>query len=248
MNSIQTLMLRARRYWFVDGIWESSLGLVFLANGMAFLMLIVMPNTFIYPLVLILLLSGIAGPFLIRRLKASITYPRTGYAGSQPPLSPGVRRGVLLVQVVGVAFGWLTIPAAIFLPRLTAGQPEFRAAINMIPLFVGMILPFVAGVTLAGILFSWGRAYRIERFYPLAAFSALLGTGLSLSATVNGFHLSSDILGPLLNVGRFWGDMFSSLFNLVIYFTLMGLALLGSGLIAFRAYLRQHPAPMEEAR
>jgi hypothetical protein len=228
MNSIQTLMQRGRRYWFVDGFWEMGLGIVLLADGGAFLVLSLWTSAGIFPLVLTLLLTGAVGPFLTRQLKASITYPRTGYAGAQPSLNSGVRKWVIGVLLVLLVFAWLAIPAAIFLPRLTANQPELRAATDAIPLFVGSLLPFVIGVTLASVLASWGYKYKIERFYLLATISALVGSALSLSAILN------------------WGDIVSSLFDMSIYCTLMGLALLMSGLFTFRAYLRQNPAPMEE--
>jgi hypothetical protein len=230
MNPIQTLMLRARRYWFVDGFWEIGIGLVLLVDGVTFLA----TSAKWTPLgLLVVPYSGILGVYLIRRLKESITYPRTGYAGSQPLAGPGVQKFAPIALALMGLFSCAALPLILFAYIKVVGstfQKPFDATMSLLV----ALLPLLLGLLLASGLFYWGHKYRIMRFYGLAAGSTLVSGGLFMLSLVNGFPS--------------WQDIFSLTRELGVYCTLMGLALLGSGLLTFRTYLRQNPAPLEEAR
>ncbi len=229
MNPIQTIMLRARRYWFVDGIRELVIGVVLLTDGLAALVASVWPHTIIFPAVL--LMTGIVGPYLARRLQETITYPRTGYA-SFPPISSSILKVSLLMLALVIIMNFLNLPGV--LQAITESNPALDRPVTILRNLSTNGTPLLLGGGIAALLAVLAREYDLTRFYGFAIISALIGGGLFIASLMN---------SPL-----FGGAGFMSTLAMGIYFTLMGLALLGSGLLTFRAYLRQHHAPMEEAR
>jgi hypothetical protein len=81
---------RAQRYWNVDGLPELTMGLLWMVWGGAFLAGQSLPrgpawNIYWMFTPAVLALSGVAATWLIKRLKARITFPRAGYVEWREP-------------------------------------------------------------------------------------------------------------------------------------------------------------------
>lgn len=89
-EQFRDLESRPRRYWNIDGIPELVMGLVWILWGGAFLIGDRIPkgspaNIYWMAFPAILVFTGVASTWLVRRLKERITYPRTGYVEYREP-------------------------------------------------------------------------------------------------------------------------------------------------------------------
>lgn len=89
-TDLDDLARRPARYWTIDGLPELMLGVLWIVWGAAFLAGQALPHDWrwtAYWLTVapVLALSGIAGNWLTRRLKARVTFPRAGYVEWKAP-------------------------------------------------------------------------------------------------------------------------------------------------------------------
>ena len=117
---------RPRRYWNVDGIPELMMGLVWIVWGGALILGERIPRGSAFSLYwlmvpAILVLSGFASNWAVRKLKERLTYPRTGYIEYH---EPGRHVRVLTALVAIVSAGVL---AALLVTARTAGAGRTAA-------------------------------------------------------------------------------------------------------------------------
>jgi hypothetical protein len=164
-SQIDRAMRRPWRYWYEDGLAEMGAGAIFVVLGLCFY-----AQTLPLPQPLLLLVSmfgpliamigvGKLADWAVKRLKARLTYPRTGYVAYRR--ERGGRRW-LQRAALGAATGAL-VGALAALPALREWVPA-------------------ATGTIIGAAFLYG-GYRLElaRFYLLAAVSIVIGTLVALS-------------------------------------------------------------------
>ena len=168
-EAITALMQRTRRYWYEDGLWELATGVFFLALALFLAWQAVTPQDS-----RLWLVFGLGGPVvfigiplvayrLVGRMKARLTYPRTGYVryraeqGKRTRLLQALGMGALMGLVVSFSLlrGW-----------------EIR-----LPLFFGAVSLIVLALT--------GRSLGLHRFYLLAVWSAVVGIGAALLPVSN---------------------------------------------------------------
>lgn len=204
-EQLEELMRRTRRYWYEDGLWEMATGVFFLVVALFLALQAVIPEGSWLWLVL-----GLGGPVLfigarpvarrlVERVKARTTYPRTGYVRYSRRAKGLTRRAVwamvlivLLVVLIGIGQGWWEIE---------------------LPLFFG-----ISGTIVLALV---GRSLGLQRFFVLAAWSAVAGvvtTLLPLPALVGG----------------------------ALFWLALGLGLLTSGLYTLCRYLSSAPEPSEK--
>ena len=109
---------RAQRYWTIDGLPELLMGLLWILWGAAFLAGEALPRGPVWNIYwtftpAVLALSGVAAVWAIKRLKARITFPRTGYVEWREPSRPqrlltaavAILTASLLVTIVAIGRG-----------------------------------------------------------------------------------------------------------------------------------------------
>ena len=162
---VERAMRRPWRYWFEDGFAELALAAVFITIALAFYIETLLPPGplpslvgMLGPLVAVLGVGRLAG-WAVQRVKARVTYPRTGYVAYRRERGAGRR---LQKAALGAAVGALV--------GTVAALPALRA---WVPAATGAII---------GVAFLYG-GYRLDlaRFYLVAAFSMACGTLVSLA-------------------------------------------------------------------
>jgi len=172
---IERAMRRPWRYWFEDGLPDLALAAVFLTVALSFYLETLLPPGplpslvgVLGPLVAVLGVGRLAG-WAVQRVKARMTYPRTGYVAYRREREAGRR---LRKAALGAASGALV--------GTLAALPALRA---WVPAMTGAII---------GVAFLYG-GYRLEmvRFHLLAAFSTACGTLVALA------RLSDSLSGAI---------------------------------------------------
>ena len=207
-TSLKLAEKRAHQHWYQDGLAETAVGLYFLLLALLFYAEYFTQGANISAIGLpIVTLAGVfAMAPMIRRIKAHLTYPRTGYVTYKEP-SMRVR---WLALVVGLAVGFA-------IGLLIAKQPWAEGAVESSRSYEAAVLIWLPLAQAAVLAVGLGyAAYRFEvaRYYALAGIS--LVAGLVIMAVRLG-----DVLGT------------------AVYFTVMFLALITSGLTTLRNYLQQ---------
>ncbi len=162
---------RSRQYWYDDGLTEIATGCILLAVGFLFLAeaLGAIPSgASSLGLIAVVFGGALAARRIVHRLKARITYPRTGYVRYRQP--GGRRRSRILPGIV--AAGMAALVAVLFL---------------LAPLSLAWI-PALDGFLIGAYLLYMAQNIGLGRFYLLACFSALAGSVVSLAGL-------GDILG-----------------------------------------------------
>lgn len=184
---LRDLERRPRRYWHVDGIPELVMGLVWLVWGGALLLEEALPREgagaaayrMFVPAVLVL--SGFAANWAIARLKARLTYPRTGYIAYR---EPGRRARVLVALVV---MGAAAALAALIVSGRAAGVERSAGPALGVILSLAFVVASVRQkaphlLALSGVALALGLAFAALGLGWAAANWLFVGLGVSASA------------------------------------------------------------------
>jgi hypothetical protein len=164
---LRDLDSRPKRYWNVDGIPELVMGLVWIVWGTAFLVGEVIPrgsaaNIYwgVFPAILVL--SGVASNWVVRKLKERLTYPRTGYVEYREP-GPRVRLMTALLAVLSA--GAL---AALVVTGRAAGFERTAAPVIGVILSLAFVVASIRQkapqfLALAGVALALGAAFAALR-------------------------------------------------------------------------------------
>lgn len=183
-DDLDKTMKRTQQYWFIDGLTEIAVGILFLLIGVLFLVEALSPpeSPLAHISALGLPVLVIIGWLVARRLvavaKARLTYPRTGYVRYRPhPAGQRLSRFVV-GALVGVATALLVAALGLTAPASLAWIPALEG------LFVGLFWLY------------YGYRVSLTRFYVLGGLSVILGALIALSG-------AGDILGN----GMYFGLM-----------------------------------------
>lgn len=175
MEADQKFARRTRRYWMVDGLAELVMGSFFLLGGVLQLVSFVAPSNirgFATILIPLLMMFGIlVSRFGLHKVKARLTYPRSGYVEYRQPKRWQQMLGVL----VGFGVGFALMPLLF--------NVQFSAA----------WLPIISGVAFALLMVGMGFYMGTARFYTLALFTSVLGI-LLYFLRINGFLGASLVI------------------------------------------------------
>jgi hypothetical protein len=185
---LRDLADRPRRYWNVDGIPELMMGLVWIIWGGALILGESIPRgSFfgLYWLVVpaVLVLSGFASNWAVRKLKERLTYPRTGYIEYHDP-GGRVRILTALVAIVSAA-----VMAALLITARAAGAEHTAAPAIGVILSLALLVASVRQraphfLALAGVALTLGLAFAALRLGWAAVPWMFLWLGLA--ATILG--------------------------------------------------------------
>ncbi|HMA33101.1 MAG TPA: hypothetical protein VKY74_01375 [Chloroflexia bacterium] len=234
---VDAAIQRTRRYWFIDGLVELGMGLYSVTLGILwFVRGWVGPDSALGLGLLLLsalfgLLYALLSRPLIGWLRERLTYPRTGYA---PPPRPS-HRDLVIGGLVGAGVGILLVCAtlgAVILAIANLFQPHGEESLRTTLGLLKILVPGGIGLLVGGILAYIAAYYKLLRFYLLAGFSWLVGGVLSgLVASYGGV------------TGVEWNDAWRTS---GLAFLFIGGALILSGAVTLRTYLRDNPLPVEE--
>ncbi len=204
LQDLEGLMQRTRRYWYEDGFADLGTGGFLLLFSLFLAAQALTPQGSPLWLIwgvgtpLVLIGGGLVGGWLVKHLKSSLTYPRTGYVNYE---RTGASRAAQLI-------GTMLLAALV-----AAGFVMISRSWQNLTLLFG--IPFAAAFGFVG--------YRVGlvRYLLLALWSLFLGL----------------ILVPLSLTMEQGG---------ALYLAGIGLALIVSGWINWRRYVRRAPNPREE--
>ncbi len=218
-TDVAAALQRTRRYWVTDGLWELSSGIGTVVIAITLMQWRRFPLLAMISCLLMITLH----PRLLAWARDRITYPRSGYAAPLVlPIRPNVQHGIIVVFAV-----ILSLPVLGVAFSLT--QPDWSHAIFRM---LDISLP-TGGCLLVSVWFvNTARYSKLPRFYLLAGFSLLVG-----------LVFCGQLLSPQGNA-LLESDTFMSIAALP--FLCLGSALILSGAVALRAYLRANPQPMED--
>lgn len=162
-DQLRDLDHRPQRYWNIDGIPELVMGLVWMLWGAALIVGDALPRgaaAGLYWIVVpaILVLSGFAANWVVRRLKQRVTYPRTGYIAYRDP-GPRARLATGAVVIAAAA----TIAAIVVTGRAAGMEHSVGPVLGVI-----ISLAFVVAslrqkaphlLSLAGVALALGIAF-----------------------------------------------------------------------------------------
>ncbi len=183
---IEDTRLQVRRYWIDDGLPDLFIGLGLAGYGLLTWLAEGHPSPALksVPTLLLLLWLG-AGGWLIRRLKARITYPRTGYVQYR-------RRPWRTQQGKWLLGLGLLIASALLVWVLRGSTLTANAQARLYALSFGLLLGAVA----------WHQRSRRYGLYALVAL--LVGGGMALSPPAAIAASFLGILGLVLLLGGAW--------------------------------------------
>jgi hypothetical protein len=234
---IDTVMKRARAYWFVDGFTEIATGGLFITLGVA---LFLSMNTSQMPLLSwVLLVTGeiiilkiasfLAVVIILWWLKNHFTYPRTGF----------VRNRITWAQIFFVIRNviiFLLLPIIILL-IVSVFITSPGSVLSSMPIWfpVGLGIMWAVFVVLAG---EW---MGLIRFRLLGGMTLLTGIGVGVwQSTMRLSNVATTLqLSMLESINR-------TLISLGIILLILGIFLVISGVVTFLRYRKENPTPYSE--
>lgn len=197
MVDIEKIEKRAVQSFYDDGLFEISLGLIFLLLGGYYFAQTVLEKTSTLDALLNILfvLVIVSAAFLVNRvlrfLKRRITYPRTGYVEFKKKVQSPKRRAAS--AIVGGLIG-------ASLAALYGISPSVRT-----------LLPALNGILFAIVVLVIANKVGLVRYFVLAAVSVIIGLGITAARI-------GDAEGVSLYYGLFGAAVVvSGLATLIIY-------------------------------
>jgi len=167
-DPIAAMTQRIQRYWYIDGLYELSMG------GFFFLFWLIYAAAsrlsawglgWLVPVSQVVLVVGAAWLVsrIVKQLKERLTYPRTGYVAY--PQKKGKDRVLRIVISGGIALALST----------------FITTLARVPAYNSW-LPLISGVLIALAMLFIGYRFNLTRFFVLAAYDVAIGWAASSAA------------------------------------------------------------------
>jgi tetrahydromethanopterin S-methyltransferase subunit G len=163
--NINEIMRNTRKYWYVDGLSEIAGGVLIVMIGVTYYLSSLIPNVVIRSLMLglgqpvVIILGSVLIGKAVKKIKETLTYPRTGYLSFRRRKSRKISRilyGAVVGLLVGVVVGFFT---------------------SIIP---DRIIPLVTSLFIAVLIIFIGYQNNVPRFYVIAVLTVGLGLVISL--------------------------------------------------------------------
>lgn len=167
MNT-ENALNRAYANWIKDGFYEIGLGILFAGVGAIRAMIHFAGDKtpayywLVAAVFIFMLVIGGGTGFVLKRLKARITYPRTGYTKFKPR-KRNFKSTLVIFIFAGILGGLLGVLSM---------QPNQADA--------GMLVPIAFGIVGAGVFTYGAQRIGVKRLYVLAAASIAIGLVLAV--------------------------------------------------------------------
>lgn len=161
---INEVMRNTRRYWYVDGINEIAGGFLIVFIALSYYLSSIIPNVVVRSVVLgigqpiVIILGSVMVSKLVKRIKESFTYPRTGYLSFRRQGSRRFRRtlNIILIAVI------VSVIVSVFAQLM----PE-------------QMIPLMTAVFMAALTIYLGYQYNVPRFYVVSVLCIAWGAFMS---------------------------------------------------------------------
>jgi hypothetical protein len=182
---------RPEKYWSADGLPELVMGGLWMVWGSAWLVGERLPSAYRMFVPLLLVISGLMAAWVIKRLKARLTFPRTGYVEWKEPSGRMRLAGAVLAMVVGAVLAAVVfrgdaglagraslvlggVLALAFLGAAARQRAPHLLALAAVAIALGLILDSVVGGWSAanGLFIALGAATSLAGWLRLARFRA----------------------------------------------------------------------------
>jgi hypothetical protein len=182
---------RPEKYWSADGLPELVMGGLWMVWGSAWLVGERLPSAYRMFVPLLLVISGLMAVWVIKRLKARLTFPRTGYVEWKEPSGRMRLAGAVLAMVVGAVLAAVVfrgdaglagraslvlggVLALAFLGAAARQRAPHLLALAAVAIALGLILDSVVGGWSAanGLFIALGAATSLAGWLRLARFRA----------------------------------------------------------------------------
>jgi hypothetical protein len=197
---IKSIEKRTAQSWFEDGIWELGAGGLCAWLALYFLGQAIAPEKSTFKFVVDVgflpwfLLAGWVLPKLVRRLKQSLTYRRTGFVSYGRPGKKVRTRKALVAGIMAgiVSFGFaflLTHQPAGFDPIPIVSGLAFTLVLILMSFRTGawrliLVAAAVAASGTALSLWGWGDKINLIAFYAFTAAALFVSGGVTLALYV----------------------------------------------------------------
>ena len=240
---IDTVLKRARGYWFIDGFTEMAAGGLFVILAGILLFSEYMPRasfagwflSITSEIVIAKLIGILVAILILWWLKDHFTYPRTGFVRGKQVTATQVF--VILRNVI--LFLFLPILALLAACLIIASASNVLASM---PAW----FPVGLGLIWGGMYLLAGKWMGLRRFRWLAVMMALTGIAIGIWQFTIGLptfppNIQSGIFQPIVlqTINR-------TLMSLGFLILISGVILMLSGLVTFLRYRKENPAPYVE--
>ncbi|MAT41583.1 MAG: hypothetical protein CL609_04510 [Anaerolineaceae bacterium] len=163
--NINEIMRNTKKYWYVDGLSELAGGVLIVMIGVTYYLSSLIPNVVVRSLMLglgqpvIIIFGSVLIGKAVKKIKETLTYPRTGYLSFRRQKSKKVSR-VLFIIIFAIA-------VSVMVGFVASNLPD-----QFIPLVVGLFMSIL-------IIFI-GYQNNVPRFYLIAVLTVGLGLLISL--------------------------------------------------------------------
>jgi hypothetical protein len=252
-DNISNLTRHARGYWYADGLAEIGSGILLMLLSIPYLLWSLAPQGSAMAKLAssgkdVVLLLGLVVLFMIvQGIKQRSTYPRTGYVEERRP----ERKQVL--KIIAITMGGMLLFAGLVAAGLLLFPAPCLGLVNLLAYF-----PTFFGLSFTLIQVVLGFRTGLKRFYVLSGIAALASLGLVMAA-----HLylaahpfdwtfitvaSQNAPMPAGSSAALIDLLHSVYTGVALFCAVFGLAMLVSGLVVRRIYLRQNPFSQEEIK
>ena len=189
-DPIKEIQRQTQRYWYVDGLNEIGAGILIFLLGLLYLLEWLLSASSLQGLVtsigqpVLFIVGLLVINWAVRRLKARLTYPRTGYVAYRREQGGRRVRAILLSMILAAGFAI----AAIYFGRI--GDEK--------------LIPILIGGLMSGAVIYMGYFFNLRRFFLVAAVGLVLGTAgawlampqsIAMAVFFNGFGLAWIVSG-----------------------------------------------------
>lgn len=171
-QQIQKIIRKTHRAWFEDGIWEISFSLAILIialyNWLAIWLDLETRLEIWLPLLQIVVFLGafLLVRWVVDRLKARFSFPRTGYVAFRRESKSGIGRRIVLGAGIGALVGATVVVAGL--------ASNLRA---VVPAVIGLVFGLTTGYL------TW--RFSLYRFAVIGILTLALGVALAFTAPDN---------------------------------------------------------------
>lgn len=164
MVNINEIIRNTRRYWYVDGINEMAGGLLIFIMGGSYYLSSLIPNIGLRSIMLgfgqplIIIGGSLLASRLVKKIKESFTYPRSGYMVFRSQKSKKVPRILLTIL--------LAIFISVIVTFFTSMIPDY-------------FIPLLITIFMAVLTIYLGYQNGVKRFYFIAVIKILFGVVLT---------------------------------------------------------------------
>ena len=163
--NINEIMRNTRKYWYVDGLSEMAGGVLIVLIGLTYYLSSLISNIVVRSWMLglgqpiLIIIGSVLIGRVVKKIKETLTYPRTGYLSFRQQKSKKLNR-ILFIVILAIA-------VSVIVSFVTSNLSE-------------QVIPLVVAIFMAILIISIGYHNNVYRFYIIAVLTVGLGLIISI--------------------------------------------------------------------